>query len=248
MRAVIALLAVLAACDIPDVTFEGPSGGPGNPDAPVSVTRQPITVTWSLLHVATDTQLNCPAATASARIRVTPYNPAILQVDNPNAIDFPVDCATRSATIQPPVGVYIATMVILNSSGTTIALSDLVFADSSQGPTAIELVFSDDGGFLALTWDLLDRAGGARVSCEAAGISSAGVIELISHNATDSYTDTYDCNDHVGTTQPMLPGTYTFELRGRQGGAIVTTNVVLPSKTITANTLTVVDDLKLPVH
>lgn len=238
VRLYFALAVALAGCSIPDVTFtesSSPDAGPGI-DGSVGTNHQ-VAVRWTLNHLQSGTLFACPPGTASTSIQVNVWNPSTLEISETAAM-FQAACGTGTQTISLPAGTYALHMLIQDDGGANLLVSDFVFVDTRAGNTTAQVLFYDDAGFFALAWEVLDHPGGARQLCADAGIPTTGWFELTSKNMGSSmtYVDKLACDDHLGSTQPLPPGTYSFTARGRDAaGGAVTTVATPPNLTLPPN-------------
>ncbi|HEU4733160.1 MAG TPA: hypothetical protein VFT22_34945, partial [Kofleriaceae bacterium] len=76
----------------------------------------------------------------------------------------------------------------------------------------------DDGGFFFLEWDLFD-ASNRLVSCADAGSTAVETTATVT-NGTDALTDTFDCTDHYGVTDPLPAGSYTVAIEALAAGMV----------------------------
>jgi hypothetical protein len=238
-------LALLAGCSVPDVTFTesgNPDAGPGSDGS--TATNHQVAVRWTLNHLESGTLFACPFGTASTSIQVNAWNPETLIISS-NTSMFQAPCGNGSQTITLPAGTYALHMLIQDSGGANLLVSDFVFVDTRAGDTTAEVLFYDDAGFFALAWEVLDHAGGTRQTCAAAGIPPNGWFELTSKNTDTNmtYVDKLACDDHLASTQPLPPGAYTFTARGRNAaGTAVTTVATPPSLTLPMNAVIIFRD------
>ena len=241
-------LALVAACSIPDVTFvKGDDIAiDASIDAPPGRT---VTARWTLNHRQSATQFPCPASAVTAAVLVNPWDPNALIVGS-NTQTFTAKCSPTQGTFMLPAGIYVAHMVIQDSAGTNLLVSDFQFLDTTVNPGIADFSFYDDAGFFVFAYGLLDHAGGARLTCAEAGISNNGKIELVSTPSSGPpITDQLICDHHVGSTKALPPGSYTFQVRGREAGVVVTTTVVPPPLSVLADSVFVFqDNVEIPVH
>jgi len=241
---VLGALVTLCACDIPDVTFMKPGEAPDAPDAMAGDSRVSISASWKVSHASSGAQVAC-LGTAS-KIVVAAWDPVTLSLD-PVTKEHAVACADGSATIELASGFYIAYMTILDSSGVVLMGSDLHRLDARQDAT-ISFSFYDDAAVVAFAWALVD-ASGSKVSCDEAGIGSGGRIELISIPSTGpDVVDTFLCDVHVGSSSPLRPDTYSFEVTGLDAAhRAVTTTFVPRDRGVLRGSLVVLEDVFLTV-
>jgi hypothetical protein len=243
------VVALVTGCSIPDVTFM--TGDNAAIDAGVdtpAVTRQ-VSARWTFNHRQTGEQFPCPPSAVSAQVLVNPWDPVAQMAGATQT--FTAKCSPNLGTFLLPPGTYVAHMVVQDDIGTNLVVSDFQYVDTTVGTAIAEFSFFDDAGFFAFSWALLDHAGGARVTCAQAGISNAGWIELVATPSTGGPITARlnNCDHHIGSTPALPPGSYTFQVRGREAGAIVTTTVVPPAVTLPANAVYVfIDTVAIPVH
>lgn len=243
---VLCMVAAVCACDIPDVTFRKPTALPDATTGSDASALVPVNTRWTIVHRASGTAAGCPVTAFSTKILVNRWDSTSLTLDRAT-MEFPVDCAAAIATIELLRDVYVARMRIQDSGGNLLMVSDLQRVAPGQDD-AISFEFSDDAGHVAFAWNLVDGAG-EPVSCAQAGISSQGGIRLVSSSSTGPlFTDLFACDDHVGSTALLPPGTYTFTVQGVKGVVPVTTVSDPAERTLAEKSLVVLDDAILTVE
>ncbi|HEU4727858.1 MAG TPA: hypothetical protein VFT22_08225 [Kofleriaceae bacterium] len=249
-------LALLTACTVPDVTFskQGSDAGAGNGggDAGGGSGGGPdreVLVEWPLRHLATGAGLNCPQASDIARVTSLPWNPATQQ---PRGAAFhdDFDCTDGSGLITLPDNFYLVSVAILSPTEQLLASSSVAIVDTTVGDDAADATVFDDAGHVTLSWDVLNKATQARLACADVGLSGADTVELVSTNMADPskpLVDRYFCDDHFGTSRPLLPGHYTLSITASRGGAAFGDPVMFGDVQIMSSGVTDLGNVKLKV-
>ncbi|HET7502596.1 MAG TPA: hypothetical protein VFK02_16360 [Kofleriaceae bacterium] len=241
-------LALLTGCTVPDVTFSkggsdpGTGSGGGGPD-------QEVLVGWSLRHLATGTRINCPQTSDIARVTSVSWNPATQQPAGETFHDD-FDCTDGSGLITLPDHFYLVSVAVLTPTEQPLASSSVEIVDTTVGDDAADATVFDDAGHLTLSWDVLNRATQARLSCADVGLSGADTVELVSINLTDpskNFVDRYFCDDHFGTSQPLPPGHYTLSITASRGGATFGDQVMFGDVQVVSSGVTDLGNVKLKV-
>jgi hypothetical protein len=211
-----------------------------------------VTARWSFTHLASNSAGSCPHASDSAVIMSEPWDPETQAQTGPVLTDI-FNCTDGRGTAALPDDTYLVWVEIQDAGGHVFAKSDQSFVDSSLGDTTIDMGFFDDGGYFFFSWDLIDKATNQRVSCRTAGITANGRVEVISTSiANSSYfkDDKFTCEDHFGTTDPLLVGHYVVSVNAEENDAIVGDPINVPDEVIVANSVRDLGDfkIKVPVH
>ena len=77
----------------------------------------------------------------------------------------------------------------------------------------------------------------AALTCQEAGITANGSVETIATSVANSQyfkADKFTCEDHFGTTDALLAGTYTVSVDAEVNNVAVSTPKNLTNKVITA--------------
>jgi hypothetical protein len=148
------------------------------------------------------------------------------------------DCADLEGTISLPDDTYLVWVQIESDDGSQIyTKSAQTFVDTSFGDATIDVNILDDGGYFFLTWDLVDAVTKAPLSCGEAGVNADGSVEAISTNMANAQqiiTDQFTCEDHFGTTDGLLAGTYTVSIDALDGSDRALSNPTTVTEQITA--------------
>jgi hypothetical protein len=174
-----------------------------------------VTVGWTFTHLETNAARSCPTGFATATIVSQPVDTRNHRGVGATIVDK-FDCASQQGTLSLPDGVYLVWVEIENDSGTSqYAQSEAHYIDTVDGDQAFDVEILDDGGYFFLTWDLVDATTNAPLSCREAGADGSGFVEAISTDMaspTDIITDQFTCDDHYGTTDPLLAGNYVVSI------------------------------------
>jgi hypothetical protein len=250
--------ALLTGCSVPDVTFtklggdaatgsggDGPGPGGGGGGGP----PRDVLVRWSLRHLAPPGQIGCPQASDLARVTSVAYDPATQEGSTTKFTDT-FNCTDGSGLITIPDNFYLILVSILTPAEVLLANSSLEIVDTTVGDDVADATFFDDAGHLSLIWDVQNKATQARVSCASAMLSGADTVEMVTTNIADPskpFIDRYFCEDHFGTSQPLLPGHYTVSVNAIRGGAAVGDPVTVADVQVFASNVTDVGNVKLKV-
>jgi hypothetical protein len=249
--------ALLTGCTVPDVTFTKQGGdaggaGGGGSDAGLGTGGGPprdVLVRWSLRHLATGAQFNCPQASDIARVKSVAFDPAT-QEGSTKVFTFDFNCTDGEGLIVLPDNFYLITVSILTSTEVTLAISSVEIVDTTVGDDSADARLFDDAGHLAVIWDVLNKATQARVSCAMAGLSGADTIEVVATSLADpikTFHDRYFCDDHFGTSQPLFPGHYSLSINAARGGAAVGDPAALADVQVMASNFTDLGTVQLKV-
>jgi hypothetical protein len=172
-----------------------------------------ITANWTLKSIASGTTASCPPGFDTAAL----YSQ---QVDsNGNKIGsaiidlFNCDANTGTSAALPP-GIYDVFVVIANHDNTSqyaeslTQTVDITAADKSFAETLYV-----DGGYFSVGWNLTKASNGAALLCsDVAGIGGVEAISTDVSNSSNSASDIFPCEDHVGVTGGFRNGTYTVHV------------------------------------
>jgi hypothetical protein len=208
-----------------------------------------VSVDWSFAHLSGSGPVGCAHSDDIAVVMSQPWDPdAQLEIGSP--LMDPFDCAAGGADITLPDDTYLIWVEIQSVSGQIIGRSDQFVVDTSLGDHAIQPFIYDDGGFFTFSWDLVNKATNARLSCKSAGITGNGSVEIISTSIADmSYfkDDKFTCEDHFGTTDPLKPGSYTIAVDAEEANLGVGDTTTLTNKLIVANQITDLGNIKIKI-
>lgn len=202
-----------------------------------------VTAQWQFTHLADNSPRSCPVGFTTATIVSQSIDPISHRGTGVTIVDK-FNCSDGEGTISLPDDTYLVWVQIESDDGSQIyTKSKQSFVDTSLGDTTLDLIdILDDGGYFFLTWDLVDAGTQAPLSCAAAGVTADGSVEVISASMANSQqiiTDQFTCEDHFGTTDALLAGTYTVTI-----DALDASNRALSSRSTTATkTITAPDGL-----
>jgi hypothetical protein len=183
----------------------------------VVVVGTTVTVNWDFIHFADNTVRACPTNFGTATIVSQTIDDRTHLGTGTKFVDK-FDCKDGAGTLVLPDGdTYLIWVQIENDAGTTLyAQSEEVFVDTARNVAPVDVVIYDDAGFFFFEWDLVDSVTNAPLSCSQAGVAGAnGAVEssaTIVGNASILFTDKFTCDDHYGTTDPLLAGNYTVSV------------------------------------
>lgn len=174
-----------------------------------SVDTALITANWRFENVATNAQTQCPSGFDTAAL----YSQ---EVDlNGTALGQPIidlfNCADGTGTTAPlPPGLYQSWIAITDTDGsTTYAQSTSAYVDVTTADQTFSATILNDGGYFALTWNLIDSSNAARTCEQVAGITGVGVLSTSVANSNNFFDDKFTCADYYGITGGLLAGVYT---------------------------------------
>jgi len=208
-----------------------------------------VTVTWKFTHLPDNTALGCPSGFDTATI-VSQATDDTTHLGAGRMFTDLFDCAAGQGTIRLPDDTYLVWVQIENHSGSSqYAQSQETFYDTVVDTAPVQAEIIDNGGFFFLTWDLVKASNGASVSCATAGSTSVEGISTSLTTSTNDVTDMFACQDHYGTTFPLVEGTYTVQVdalnSANQG---LSETMTLTNKQIVApNHLTDLGHLLIPI-
>ena len=219
-----------------------------------------ITANWSIKSAATNQTLNCPPNITTAAVYSQAVNGANQPVGTP-IIDL-FDCDDNSGQTAPlPPDVY-QVWVELTSEG-----GGQVYAASTKWPAGIDdldrndiidvrdvdkaftTTLLEDGGYFALSWDLVDAQTNAPITCADALSDGVSVISTSVSNPNSFVDDVFNCEAGFGITGGMLQGTYTVQVAALEDEQSIGDAPTLTNKTIrNANQITDLGLVQIPVE
>jgi len=196
-----------------------------------------VDVSWKFTHLEDGTARACPTNFGTAVIKSQLINDSSHLGSGSDFSDL-FNCSAMAGTIVlPTADQYLVWVEIQNDSGSsTYATSNSTFVDTTFATDPVDVEIIDDGGYFFFTWDLEDTTG-KLLSCADAGVTSSGSVETIATSvATPSYfrNDKFTCEDHYGTTDPLLADTYTVSIDAEEGNAAIGTAPEKTNQEITA--------------
>jgi hypothetical protein len=128
--------------------------------------------------------------------------------------------------------------------------SAVEFADVTRGDGELELTMFDDAGYVSFSWDVVNKATQARLSCASAGITASDAIEMVETNIANPANPTGDdflCDAHLGTTAAMPPGHYTLAIAAVKNSTAVGDVVTFPDVQVVASDVTDIGNVRISV-
>lgn len=235
--------ALLAVASLSGCTSDGG-------DVPIDTV---VTVRWNFTHLADMSPRSCPVGFGTATI-VSQTTDDVTHLGTGQKIIDKFNCSDGQGTITlPSDDTFLVWVQIENDTGTSLyAQSEETFVDTSASVAPIAVTVFDDGGFFFLEWDLVDARTNALLTCAQAGVTANGSVETIATSvANPSYfkDDKFTCEDHFGTTDPLLAGTYTVTVDAEVNNASIGQAPTLTNKTIRApNGLTDLGLIRIPIN
>ena len=214
-----------------------------------------VGATWTIKSI-TSGELGCPQGFDTAALYDQPVD------QNGNAVGAPIidlfDCADGAGRSAPlPATTYETWVEITNTNNTDqYAKSVPAFIDITDVDMTYNTDIYDDGGFFALSWQLVGAQSNQPIDCATAGADGAdGGVEAIStevSNSANSKDDQFTCSDGYGVTAALAAGTYTvsvnpFNNAGALGQPVNLTNKVITTRAQQIDEVTNLGMVTLPV-
>jgi hypothetical protein len=209
-----------------------------------------VTATWDFTHLANNSARSCPDGFGTVRVIAQPTDPTS-HLGAGNTFIDKFNCADGRGRLKLTDDIYLVWIEVTNNSETsTYATSQAFYYDTVEGNVTLPFEILDDGGYFSFTWDLVDARTNAPLSCRDAGVGSSGSIEAISTsmaNPSAIVTDKFDCEDHYGTSDPLLEGDYTFAIHAERDNLALGEELTLTKQIKRPNVVTFIGDLLLPI-
>lgn len=209
-----------------------------------------VTAEWTFTHLADGRRGECINRTDIALVVSQPWDPVTQQNIGAAFVD-PFNCEDYVGSVELPDDTYLVWVEIQNVAGAIIAKSQQELVDTAAGDTKVSVGFYDDGGYFFFSWDLLDEDTGRRISCRDAGLdhSNASVEVIATSVANPQYLrdDQFECEDHFGTTDPLLVGDYTVSINAEENNLLVGEPENFANRRIEANQLTDLGNIQIQV-
>lgn len=179
---------------------------------------------WSFKHITDGTARSCPTGFGMAQITAQPVDPDTAAANGGLITTTLFSCNDGQGTVVVPDGVYLMSVDIANSSGTqfyTQKPEEVLVDTATDSSFHVEIL--DDGGYFFFTWGLVDAVSKAPMTCAAAGVTSAGSVEVISTSVANMAffkDDKFTCQDHYGTTDGLPAGKYTVSVDAENAGTL----------------------------
>ena len=215
-------------------------------------TEAVVTARWKFTHLADNSPRSCPVGFATATIVSQATDPVTHLGAGATIVDK-FNCSDGQGTITLPDDTYLVWVQIENDTGSQIyTKSQQTFVDTSLGDTTIDINILDDGGYFFLTWDLVKAGTQTPLTCAAAGVTASGSVEAVSTNLATSQriiTDKFTCEDHFGTTDALLAGTYAVTIDALDSSDRALSDPTTVTKQITApDGLTDLGHILIPIR
>lgn len=176
-----------------------------------------VTAQWSFTHLATNAPAQCGNASDMAVVRAQTWAPDTQTTGTSFSGSY--SCAAGRGSLTLSDDTYLVWVEIRTAAGGIVAQSGKAVVDTSQGDQTVDAGFSDDGGYFSFSWDLISKATNGRVSCKGAGSGKVGITATSVATQMAYKGQPFSCEDHFGTTQPLLVDTYTISINALDAGA-----------------------------
>jgi hypothetical protein len=189
-----------------------------------------VNVKWSVRHVD-GTEIVCPSGVTEAQITAQPVDPNTLTAEGAPVITL-FDCDAKAGTISLVPGPFTITLRLISSDGTTVYASSLetpvitlTIEDTSQN-----FDIYDDGGYLELAWNILNKQDDA-LDCETADVSDVRVVLTptagsgsgVAGAGSAVTSNALPCSTYTAITDVIPEGTYSVAVNAESNGEIVGT-------------------------
>jgi hypothetical protein len=195
-----ALLAVVSSAGC------GSSGG-------TTTTGVTVDVNWKFTQLSDNSVLGCPSGFDTATI-ISQATDDSTHLGSGRMFTDLFNCSAGHGTIVLPDDTYLIWVQIENSSGSSLyAQSQETFYDTLVDTKPVDAEIIDDGGFFFLTWDLVRAGTQAPLSCASAAVPASGgvrTVATLSSNMSTHTDDLFTCEDHYGTSAPLIAGNYVI--------------------------------------
>jgi hypothetical protein len=215
-----------------------------------------VGATWQIKSIASNSEIGCPPGFDTAAL----YNQPIDA--NGNSVGSPIidlfDCVAGAGRSAPlPATTYSTWVEITNTNNTSVyARSVPATLDITDVDMTYNTDIYDDGGFFAMSWQLIGASSNQPIDCATAGAAGTdGGVEAIStdiSNSQNSADDQFTCSDGYGVSAALSAGAYTvvvhpFNNSGALGQSVTLTNKVIQSRDQSPDEVTNLGMLTLPV-
>lgn len=203
-----------------------------------------ITANWTLRNLASNQAIPCPPGTTTAAV----YSQAVNASNQPvgSAIIDLFDCDDNTGRTAPlPPDVYQVWVELTSEGGGSVYASSTKWpaglpdadrndiVDVRDVDQSISATLLEDGGYFALSWDLVDSQTTAPLTCAEALADGVGVISTSASNSSMFTDDKFNCEAGFGITGGLLQGAYQVSIDAFEDGAGgLGTPVVLTNETI----------------
>lgn len=209
-----------------------------------------INVNWSLKSVASGATQACPAGYDTTALYSQPVDAAGNNIGAVVIDLFNCDAgAGQSAPLIP--GLYDSHIAITDHNNTSqYATSVTATVDITSVDKSFNAQILTDGGYFQMAWNLTRASNGAALLCaDVPGISGVEAIATEVGTPTNSASDIYPCEDHVGISAGFLAATYTISVDALNGQMqAIGTAAAIPNKVIQApNRVTDIGTITIPI-
>jgi len=221
--------------------------GDGCSDTCTTEAQYAITATWQIKNLAGTAQ-PCPGGFDTATVVSQLVDSAGNNVGNPILDLF--TCADGSGTTASLYeGSYKVWIAIQNTSGSSTYATSVTAAMSLHSNQSLTAQILTDGGYFALTWNLVAASNSSALTCAQAGATSADVVSTISGGST-AFDDLFTCTDGQGVTSGLAAGTYTVSIAAlNSSDQSIGTAPALTNKQIQApNVVTNLGTIMIPIQ
>jgi hypothetical protein len=177
-----------------------------------------INVNWSLKSVATGTTQACPAGFDTTALYSQPVD---ANGNNAGAVVIDLfNCDANAGQSAPLIpGLYDSHIAITDHNNTAqYATSVTASVDITSVDKTFTAAILTDGGYFQVAWNLVRASNGGPLLCaDVAGISGVEAIATDVNTPTNSASDIYPCEDHVGISGGFLAATYGISVDALNG-------------------------------
>jgi len=180
-------------------------------------------VSWKFTHLADNGTRSCPNNFGTATVVSQSIDP-VTHLGTGLKVKDKFDCSAGVGHLTLPDDTYLIWVEITNDAGNSLyAQSEEFFVDTTLGDASFKTEILDDGGYFFLEWDLADAVTGQPLSCSAAGVGANGSVSTTSTTASSSdvVIDKFTCEDHFGTTDGLVAGSYTITVQAQTSGGTI---------------------------
>ncbi|MCW5801030.1 MAG: hypothetical protein KIT31_01355 [Deltaproteobacteria bacterium] len=236
------LLSQAAGCIIYDNRGRGGHG-------PIDGEDALITARWTFKDEATQTLTGCPAGFNTVAVHSFPVDTEGQRIGD-DVIDL-FDCIDGGGTtggLYPDV--YGTFLRVTNASGSKVYAEGLsATVDIIDRDATVDTTILNDGGYFAMSWDLVGASSNARLQCNQ--VDGLAGIELISTSVAtpdSAISDKFTCGDHVGVTGGLVQGSYTVSIAALGAGDRAVGTAPAVTKTINdRNAVTDLGHILIPI-
>jgi hypothetical protein len=237
MKHLLAALPLLTGC-ISDGLDDGFDLGKGDGDPNATLAAR-----WSVEQLATGAVLGCPEGFGTAAV----FSQRIDSSGQPDGKPLRelFDCAAGRGSTTIQRGTYDVWVELRSDLDAVFARSAPRRIVLAQDELAIDAKIYEDAGFFGLRWQLRDGATKAIVSC--ANAPRVTAIEVVVDNDLAN-VDRFACDEGIGHSRPLLPGTHTISVRAvDEAGAVVAATAPVEGLVTKLSAVTDLGTLTIPL-